>query len=427
MKFKVIVNMKRSKTMKNKYCNAKKIKAELDAYVMGQEKGTRGIAIAIAQHVQQVETDRKNITKRSQSDNVLLIGPTGCGKTETFRILQSIEKEIECPVLMFNIMDFSATKSWQGDSITNIFNKVLERACHIYHNSYGYLENIEIQTKKIKYIADHAIIFFDEFDKIALDGEGKARNFLKEYQSNLLKIIEGNNYELALRNKNEDDETEQIKITLDSSQMMFIMLGAFDGIENITLYRLQEEHMKEELPPTLDYKETHIGFLAEPHEKQESVKEEYTYEQLIPSQEDIIQYGFMRELVGRINIRTVYRPLKEKELVDILLHCKTSAYRNYQKRFRRNGHSLRCDRAALREIARIAVKRGTGARGLQNVFNDLLHEIQFDLSGDERPIRCLLRGKEIREGKPPLLHDRTKLIQRRKQLRKYCKRLKKKG
>ena len=145
---------------------------------------------------------------------------------------------------------------------------------------------------------------------------------------------------------------------------------------------------------------------------------------VIPSTEDIIQYGFMRELVGRIAVRTVYNPLKENELIDILLHCKTSAYRNYQKRFRRSGHSLRCDRAALREIARIAVKRGTGARGLMNVFNDILHEIQFDLSGDERPIRCLLRGKEICEGKPPLLHDRTKIIERRKQLRKYCRRLK---
>lgn len=414
--------------MTNKYCNAKFVKSILDGYVMGQEKGTRNIAIAIAQHVQQAEADRKKaVTRRSQSDNALLIGPTGSGKTETFRVLCTIEKEIECPILMFNVMDFSATKSWQGDSITNIFNKVLEKACNLYHNKYGYHDNIETQLKKIKYIADHAIIFFDEFDKIALTGDGKSRNFLKEYQSNLLKIIEGNTYELSLRNKNEDDETEQIKVTLDSSQMMFVMCGAFDGIKDITLYRLQKEHMKNEPPQTnLDYKETHLGFLAEPKypEKQNSVTEEYTYEQLIPSQEDVIQYGFMRELVGRIAVKTVYKPLKEDELIDILLHCKTSAYRNYQKRFRNSGHSLRCDRAALREIARIAVKRGTGARGLQNVFNELLHEIQFDLSGDERPIRCLLRGKEIREGKSPLLHDRTKLIERRKQLRKYCRRLK---
>ena len=152
---------------------------------------------------------------------------------------------------------------------------------------------------------------------------------------------------------------------------------------------------------------------------------EYTYEQMIPSQEDIIEYGFMRELVGRIPVRTVYKPLSEDAMIEILLHCKTSAYREYQRRFRQVNLDLKCNRDALREIAKIAVSRASGARGLRTVFEELLTETRYELSGTDRPIRCLLRGKEIREHKAPLLHDLTKIIQKRRQQRiKYYKHLK---
>ena len=115
----------------------------------------------------------------------------------------------------------------------------------------------------------------------------------------------------------------------------------------------------------------------------------------------------MRELVGRISIRTVYKPLTEEALVNIMLSCRTSAYRKYQARFRQAGHELRCDRSALREIAHTAVERGTGARGLMNVFSELLQDTQYELSGDSRVMHCLLRGRDIREHRPPLLHDCT--------------------
>lgn len=149
-------------------------------------------------------------------------------------------------------------------------------------------------------------------------------------------------------------------------------------------------------------------------------QEEYTYEQLIPSQDDIIKYGLMRELVGRITIRTVYLPLAEDALVDILIRSKTSAYKKYQERFKQNGHVLRCSRSALREIAHICVDRGTGARGLMNVFAEILQETQYELSDNPRPIHCLVIGKDVREHKPPLLHDITE-----KANRKWKKRLKK--
>ena len=411
---------------RNKYCNAKNIKAELDDYVIGQEKGTRSIAMAVAQHIQQ--RDYHGPKDLLQTDNVLLIGPTGCGKTETFRVLKKLQYAFGCPVIMFNVLDYAATKSWQGESITNIFDDIIEQALNIYRARTKENENEETIKKKVTEIANHAIVLLDEFDKIALYGEGKNRSYLKEYQSNLLKIIEGNTYEVCtisykrkLHIRNEDGSTETEIITLsdlklDSTYMMFVFLGAFEGLQDITKNRLsQEKQSKTKNTTSKNYQGTHIGFMTSPRKNTmtKPCTEEYTYEQLIPTQEDIIQYGLMRELVGRIPIRTIYMPLSEDNLVNILLNSKTSAYKKYQERFKQNGHMLRCSRSALREIAHKCVERGTGARGMMTIFAELLQDTQYELSGYLCTTHCLLRGKEIRENKPPIIHDVTIIENRR--------------
>ena len=406
------------------YTNPKNIKAVLDDFVMGQESGTKAIAMAVAEHLLQVRARQEGDCPDYElpTDNVLLIGPTGCGKTETFRVLERLGEKIGIPVVMVNALDYGGNGTWRNSKpVSAIFDRVLKKAVDIYFNeNRDGDETIEEEKEKITRIANTAIIMIDEIDKIAMAGEDNALLFLKEYQSVLLKMIEGNTYPVSnlVRKKNgdddEDDGDEQEKMTninVDTTNMMFIFLGAFSGIREITEVRLHRAEMEKKTakhPVHEEYQETHMGFLANP-DRIPAKKREYSDKELIPSAEDVIRFGFMPELVGRIPVRTVYYPLSEDSLVEIMLHCKTSAYREYQRRFQQVGLELKCDRAALREIARAAKEQGMGARGLRAVFDKLLSETRYELSGTDREIRCLLRGKEIREHKPPLIHDRSNL------------------
>ena len=413
----------------NKYCNAKLLKKTLDNFIMGQEEGTRSIAMAIANHLQNIEAkERGHLEKgeRIQTDNVLLIGPTGCGKTETFRVLRQLEQIFRCPVIFIDSSLYSGNGTWRNTKpIKTIFNDVVIRAGDIYFEENGYdNEDSDIIREEIIKIANNAIILIDEFDKLSLKGTENGLLYYQEYQNTLLRLIEGEavkchnmttSYKKAGDDDDNDKKTIEIEdIELDTANMLFIMLGAFDGLKTITRYRLHQEWLvkhENDRPRHILYQDTTLGFTVVPQKQNETdldKEPEYSYNQLIPSTEDLVRYGFMPELVGRIPLRTVYNPLSEEVLVDILLHCKTSVYRDYQRRFQRRGHLLRCNRSALWEIAHTAVGRGSGARGLRNVFSEKLQQVEYELSGDERAMHVLLRGKDIRDGKSPLIHDCTK-------------------
>ena len=416
----------------NKYCNAKRLKRTLDSYVMGQEKGTKYLCMAIANHLQNIEAKKIgyiNNEERLFTDNALLIGPSGCGKTETFRVLKNLEREFDIPVCMFTLNGLSGNGSWRNTQpIATIFNDVFSKAADLYFAKHDY-SNITDKIDKIKHdiieIANHAIILLDEFDKISLKGQDNGLLMYQELQSTMLTYVEGTIVPISDMTssqdiKDDDDDEEQVTITiedvkLDTSNMLFIMLGAFEGLELITRYRLHNEWLKKTHKTTIHelYQATTLGFVVDQEPTAVPTEPEYTYEQLLPTTEDIIEYGFMRELVGRIPVRTVYKPLSVDDMANILLNCKTSVYRDYQRRFQRRGHLLRCNHDALKEIARIANERGTGARGLRNVFVELLQQTEYELSGDDRPLHVLLRGKEIRESKPPLIRNSVAIVLRK--------------
>ena len=264
--------------MHNKYCNAKLIKKKLDNFVMGQEQGTRAIAMAFAQHFLRIEASEYYSGRKITKDNVLLVGPTGCGKTETFRVLKSMAEEFGVPVCLFNALDFAPTDSWKGSKcLASIFTEVFRQAAEVYFEKFDTEKDVEKQKESITKIANNAIIVLDEIDKLRIRGEGNNRHFLTEYQSVLLKMVEGNTYEVdditlkdlrketAEKDDGQKDNEEDVEINsneVDTTNMMFVFMGAFDGIEEITRGRLEEERLNKEekdLPARTMYQDTQLG------------------------------------------------------------------------------------------------------------------------------------------------------------------------
>lgn len=216
-------------TYTNKYCNPKRLVEELNAYVMGQNAGIRTVATAVSQHLMSLSYPDDAIT----TDNVLIVGPTGCGKTETIRCLQRLQSVFHIPVLMVNVLDYAPTGSWQGVSVTDIFQQVMIRAADLYFDEHDKNGSPVIMTEDIIEIANKAIIIIDEFDKIAVRGAGgteNGRHFQREYQANLLKIIEGNEYHLNDFSFDEsepvvDPETGELKVVTKTTKLTDITLS----------------------------------------------------------------------------------------------------------------------------------------------------------------------------------------------------------
>nr|WP_308657994.1 ATP-dependent Clp protease ATP-binding subunit ClpX [uncultured Agathobacter sp.] len=311
------------------------IKAHLDQYVIGQDEAKRILAVAVYNHYKRLKQNKKSDVE-IQKSNILMIGSTGSGKT---LIAQSLAKFLGVP---FAIADATTLTEagYVGDDVEVMLRTLLQNA------------NYDIQA------AQRGIIYIDEIDKISRKGENMSitRDVSGEgVQQALLKIIEGTISEVPVTGSRKHPQGETVKI--DTSNILFICGGAFDGIDKI-----------------IGKEETHIGFGANVADKKKSVVDLSKVEQ-----HDLVKYGLMPELIGRLPIITALNPLSEEDLVHILTEPKNAITKQYQELLSMDGVKLEFEDEALKKIAEMAIKKKTGARGLRSIIESAMQKVMFDV------------------------------------------------
>lgn len=350
----------------NNVPSPREIKKVLDDYVIGQEEAKRTLSVAVYNHYKRIAheefADKDEV--EIQKSNILLLGPTGCGKTLLARTLAKI---LDVP---FAIADATTLTEagYVGEDVENILLKLIQAA------------DGDIQK------AEKGIIYIDEIDKITRKSENPSitRDVSGEgVQQALLKIIEGTIASVPPQGGRKHPNQELIQINTEN--ILIICGGAFEGLENIIKDRTGKKT---------------IGFGTKMESKKEINKYEI-FKELLP--QDLLKYGLIPEFIGRLPIVATLQDLDKEALIQILVEPKNSLVKQYQKLFEIDGVELVFEQEALESIVEKAIERKTGARGLRSIIEEIMRDIMFEIPSNPDIEKCIITKKTVLENAGPEL------------------------